>query len=1018
MTLSRAQATIGRAERVLRDQVLAAVYPVRVPLEVAAWEAPGEPVPFARAVAADYEPFAVPSAWGAPWSTTWFRLRGEVPATWAGGAFDNGRFSGVLGHGAVRDGLAAELVVDLGFTGAGPGFQAEGLLWRPDGTVVKGIAPLNDAVGLPDAGPFTFYLEAAANPGLMASGHPFDPTPLGDKATAGSAPLYTLRAADLVRRDIACWQLAQDLTALIGLTKELPPDSVRFARLVKGLADVCTAIDPQNVAGSVPAAEALLAPLLAQPAHASAHTVVATGHSHLDSAWLWPVRETIRKAGRTLANALSLIEAHPQFTFAFSSAQQYAWVKKYYPDVYAGVKKAVEAGRLRPVGSMWVEADTNIPGGEALVRQLVLGKEFFLREFGVETLDAWLPDSFGYTGALPQLIRASGGRWFLTNKMSWNDTDTMPHQTFFWEGIDGSRVLTHFLPAENYGVAATAHDLVFEERNFIEKATLDKSLMLYGWSDGGGGATREMVASVERFHNLEGAPKTVFGDPYDVFEEAERHADELATWSGEMYLELHRGSYTSQLRSKQGNRRSEHLLREAELWAATAAVREGAEYPYDRLREAWETVLLDQFHDTLPGSGIAWVNADARADYARVAEALESVVGASLEALAGAGTVELTANAAPQSRGGVPALALGPATGKPAVSVSGDPAAGVTLANERYRVHITPQGRIDSAFDKRAGREAVPAGMLANLYQLHRDTPRQWDAWDIDDTYRDTVEDLAGRIAGIDEATGTVSVDYRFGDSVLRQRITLLPGDAGLQLATYVDWHERRKLLKLAFPCDLFAKTSASEIQFGHLERPTHCNTSWDQARYEICAQRWIRVAEGDFGVGLANDSTYGHDVTTQARPDGSVVTIVRESLIRSQLFPDPQADQGEHELVTVYLPGASLAETIDAGYAANLRPRAVRGAHPVEPLVGVDDPGVKVEAVKLAQDRSGDVIVRLYEAFGRRTQARVTANFATTGAQTTDLLERPDGAIRTSGGPVGLALRPFELVTLRFARP
>jgi len=1018
MTETRAHATIARAERLLREHLAPAVYPVRLPLTVAAWTVPDEPVPFADAVRAPYEPVAIGQPWGSPWSTVWFRLDGVVPAEWTGGSLDNARFAGVLGGGAVADGLAVELLLDLGFTSAGPGFQAEGLLFRPDGTVVKGIAPRNQIIGIDKPGPFRFYLEAAANPDVLGAPISFAPTPLGDKATAGATPLYTLRAADLVRRDIACWQLEQDLNALIGLARELPQDSPRFARVVKGLADACAAVDPGDVSGSVPTVTAILAPLLAQPAVASAHTVVAAGHSHLDSAWLWPVRETIRKSGRTMANALALIDAHPQFQFAFSSAQQYAWVKQQYPDVFEGVRRAVAQGRWRPVGSMWVESDTNMPGGEALVRQLVLGKEFFAREFGVETLDVWLPDSFGYTGALPQLVLASGARWFLTSKLCWNDTDKMPHQTFHWQGIDGSRVLTHFPPAENYGVAATARDLAFHERNFTEKATLDTALMLYGWCDGGGGPTREMVASIERFADLEGAPKVVFGDPYQVFEEAERHADELATWSGEMYLEFHRGTYTSQLRNKQGNRRSEHLLREAELWAATAAVRCGAAYPYDELQDVWEAVLLNQFHDILPGSAIAWVNADAQRAYEHVADAVEVIIGDALGVLTGDGAQALVANAAPRARDGVPGLGVGVAEPFVAATLTRDAdGLGATLNNDRLRVHVTARGRIDSAVDLRTGREAVPVGCEANLYQLHADVPKQWDAWDIDDVYRSAVTDLEGRIADVDDASATVTVAYEFGASTLRQAITLLPGGGGVRLVTDVDWHERQRLLKLAFPCDLYAGASTSEIQFGHIDRPTHANTSWDEARYEICAQRWIRVAEGDFGVGVANDSTYGHDVTTRTLADGRVVTVVRESLVRAPLFPDPEADQGRHRMATIYLPGATLSETIDAGYDANLPGRLVTGGDGVEPLVEVDGAGVIIEGVKLAQDRSGDVVVRCYEAWGQRTTARVAAGFDAIRVQTTDLLERPDGRLDVPGGIAELTLRPFEVVTLRFTR-
>ena len=1011
---------LRRAERVLAQRVRPAIIRDRRPLDVSAWSAPGEPVPFERAVGQDFEPFAVGRPWGPPWSTTWFRLRGDVPPEWTDGdetappAPPPAEWAGVAG--LVADGCAVELLIDLGFADGQPGFQAEGLVWRPDGTVVKGVAPFNQFVAVAQPGPIDVYVEAAANPDVAAGG--FEPTRLGARETAGTDPLYTLRAADVVLRDLEVWRLAQDLVVVIDLIGETPEDSVRHVRLSRALQAACDAIGP-DVRACASAARAALRPVLSAPANASATRAVAVGHAHIDSAWLWPVRESVRKVLRTFASATALADACPEFVFAASSAQQYQWVKDRCPDLFDRIKRAVAAGQWQPVGGMWVECDTNMTGGEALARQFVLGKEFFWREFGVETLDAWLPDTFGYSGALPQLVRQSGSRWFLSSKLSWNDTDQMPHSTFWWQGIDGSRVLVHLPPADHYGTQARVPEACLGERGFKDADVLDSSVLLYGWSDGGGGPTREMVASALRLASLEGAPRVEFGGPYEVFREAEARGDELATWAGEMYLEFHRGTYTSALRVKQGNRRCEHLAREAELWAATAAVREGVEYPYERLEALWRDLLLLQFHDILPGTSIAWVNAEAEATHTQVADELDQIASDSLAALVGPGDVELLANAAPGPRDAVPGLGVG------APDTAGEPAraerdeTGVWLRSPMLSVHVTASGRIDSAVDV-WGRQAVPDGMSANLLRLHHDAPRQWDAWDVDDDYRRLGTDLEGAITDVFEADGPagVVVDYAFGSSTLRQTITLEPLGETVDIRTEVDWHERQRLLKLVFPCELLAQTSTAEIQFGHVQRPTHRNTSWDEARYEICAQRWLRVAEGGYGVSVANDSTYGHDVTTALAPDGHPVTVIGESLIRAPLFPDPRADQGRHTVLTVYRPNSMLLEAVADGYRANLPRRIVRGGHGVAPLVSLDDPGVVVECVKLAQDRSGDVVVRLYESLGERTTTHVVAGFGCDQIVSTDLLERPDGVRHADEGRIDVAFHPFEIVTLRFRRP
>ncbi|GAA5200456.1 alpha-mannosidase [Microbacterium jejuense] len=998
-----------RVDRFVVERLRPHVYRASAPLQATRWDAADEPVPFDTAAAGQYTPIAPGDLWGLPWGTTWFRVRGAVPAQWRDA------------DGALPARTRPEIVVDLGFTQGQPGFQCEAMVWSTAGSPVRGIEPLNNAVAeaVDAAGEVDVYIEAASNPDV-GSLFTFAPTPVGDRATAGTDPIYTLRHLDVRLRDLEVADLLADTLALRGLADELDAGSPRRADILVALERMIDTVDPDDIAGTAAAGRAVLAPVLASPASASAHTLHAVGHAHIDSAWLWPVRETVRKAARTFSNVLSLMDEDPEFVFVASSAQQYAWIKEVYPDLFERIRARVKEGRFIPVGSMWVESDTNMPGSEAMARQFVAGKSFFLREFDLDTPEVWLPDSFGYSGALPQIAKAAGARWFLTQKISWNETNRMPHHTFLWEGIDGTRLFTHFPPVDTYNSRVTADELAHAERNYADKGRGTVSLLPYGYGDGGGGPTREMTAAVARTGSLEGSPRVEHSTPRRFFETAEAEYPLPEVWSGELYLEFHRGTYTSQLNTKQGNRRSEHLLREAELWAATASVRCGILYPAERLQRVWETVLLQQFHDILPGSSIAWVYHDAERNYAWVARELEDIIGESLRALAGSGDRTLVANAAPHDRGGVVALGAGPdaLAAEVAPVVEGT---GWVLDNGIVRATVDARGLVVSAVDLAKGREVVPPGRAAGLLQLHRDTPTQWDAWDVDVHYRNTVRDLT-EVASIGVEGSSVVVERRFGESTVVERISLAEGSRVVSFAFELDWHEKQKLLKLAFPLDLHTDRAASEIQFGHIERPTHTNTSWDAARFETVAHRWIRVAEPDFGVAVVNDSTYGHDITREQRDErGGTITIARLSLIRAALFPDPTQDQGAHALRVGLVVGADMAQAVTEGYRINLPDRRVAdaAAEAIEPLVAVDRPGVVVEAVKLAEDGSGDVVVRLYEALGVRAHATLTVGFDVAGVRQVDLLERdvPADGVAADGASVHLELRPFQIVTLRFTR-
>lgn len=1000
----------ARIDRTLKDRVLPVVHTHRVPLEVTVAHLPGEPVPFAEAVALPFAPTTVGEPWGRAWSTSWFRLRGVVPPEMAG--------------------RRVEVLVDLGFRTGGPGFEAEGLVYTPDGVPLKGIEPRNLYVPVADPArggePIDLYVEAAANPSIGGS----PTTDLGDLDTVPDVLLYRLARAEVAVLEEEVQALALDVQVLHELALQLPVNDPRRERIRTGLERAVDALDVRDVPGTAAAARAELAGLLAAPAAPSAHRVSAVGHAHIDSAWMWPVRETIRKCARTFSNVASLADAYPDLRFACSSAQQYAWVQEHHPHVFARIREKVASGQFVPVGGMWVESDTNLPGGEALARQLVQGRRYFARELGVEEQpEVWLPDSFGYTGAFPQLARLAGARWFLSQKMSWNTTNRFPHHTFWWEGIDGSRVFTHFPPADTYGAKLSGEQLAYGVANFADAGPANRSLLPFGYGDGGGGPTREMMETAHRVADLEGSPRVVVETPAEFFAGAEAEYPQAPVWSGEMYLEFHRGTYTSQLAMKQGNRRTEHLLREAELWAATAAVRTGAAYPYDHLDRLWQDTLLLQFHDILPGSSIAWVHREARDTYRRLAGELEALVAGALAAAAGTGDVEVLANAAPHDRAGVPALAAGVAgsagTAPVTVSREGD---AVVLDNGLLRVRVDADGTIGSVRDLVADREVLAPGTSANVLQLHPDQPVRFDAWDVDEFYRHRVREVRSvdslEVRPAQDGRAEVRVTRRDGDSEYVQTIALSAGERRVDLSLDVDWHERETLLKAAFPLAVHAERSTAETQFGHVHRATHTNTSWDAARFEICAHRWLHVGEPGYGVAVVNDSTYGHDVARPGPGDarGAGSTTVRLSLVRAPRYPDPETDQGRHTMQYALVPGAGIDDAVREGYRINLPARRLRGAGPVEPLVSVE--GAVVEAVKLADDRSGDVVVRLYEARGGSGRAVVRPGFPCAGASVRDLLEREDPEVSVlaplsdaGDGAVALDLGPFQVVTLRLAR-
>ncbi|SDM19720.1 alpha-mannosidase [Microbacterium azadirachtae] len=1008
--------TVGRVTRVLAERVRPAVHSARIPLEVAAHALPGEPIAPADGLGLDYAPFAAGEQWGPAWGTTWFRLRGTVPADWAG--------------------KRVEALVDLGFDINMTGFQCEALAYRAgaDGepVPVKSLNPRNQWLPIADAAEggegVELFLEGASNPVLLDY-HPFLPTQEGDILTSSPAPLYRVRHMDLAVFEREVFELSLDLEVLLELQAELPETSPRRMRILQALDDALDVLDLQRIAETAGDARARLAEVLAAPADASAHRIAAVGHAHIDSAWLWPLRETVRKVARTTSSMTTLLEEQPQFRYGMSSAQQYAWMKEHRPEVWQRIKAAVAEGRFLPLGGMWVESDTVMPTGESLVRQFSHGQRFFEREFGIRSKGVWLPDSFGYSPALPQLMRRAGFEWFFTQKISWNQRNVFPHHTFEWEGIDGSRIFTHFPPMDTYNSQLSGMEVAKASRQFKENRIATRSIAPVGWGDGGGGTTREMTGKAARLADLESSAKVEWIHPDEFFDAAKAELPDPAVWVGELYLELHRGTLTSQHATKALHRWAEQALIEAELWAATAAVQLGTPYPHDELDRLWETVLLHEFHDILPGTSIAWVHREAVSVLSGVLDEARALSDAARTALAGEGDRELVFT--PTSVGVAPgARALGAAAAPSSGSSSGpaadrdespvtlaETADGFVLENDLVIVTVSAEGLIVSAVDKASGREVVPAGRAANLFQLHQDFPNMWDAWDIDRYYRNRVDDLtavSALSASVEDGVATIVVERAFSASSLRQTITLAPGSRTVQLRNEIDWHETEKLLKLAFPLDLFARETAAETQFGFQRRVTHVNTSWEAAKFETSMHRFVLVQEdGGFGAALVNDSIYGYDTTRDADGD-DVTTTVRLSLLRAPRFPDPDTDHGRHEIRVGLVIGADAAIATAEGIALNAAATVVRGANEIEPLVSVAGDGIVVSSVKLADDRSGDVIVRVYEALGRRTTGSLSVGFAHGGIREVSLIEDELEGPRTGET---LSLRPFEVRTLRIAR-
>ena len=822
---------------------------------------------------------------------------------------------------------------DLGFDGP-TGFTCEALVWK-DGKPWRGVDPNHRWVPV-DGSYLDFYLEAAANPRATEQGS--EPAPSMIALRESPDPAFILWQAELALHE--------------------------STELVAGEARLDLS-----------------------------HRVTAVGHAHIDTAWEWPIREAKRKVARSWSTQLALMDEYPDYVFAASQPAQYQWMKESYPDIYRRINEKVAAGQWEPVGAMWVEADCNLPSGEALVRQLLHGKRFFMREFGYETKILWLPDVFGYPGNLPQLMAEAGCDFFLTQKLSWNDTNKPEHHTFTWEGIDGTRVFTHFPPADTYNGDFSLEEVARSVRNFKDADRSNRSLYLFGWGDGGGGPQPEMIESAHRLG-------VEIGRAADFFEAASTEADGLTTVAGELYFELHRGTYTTQGRTKWWNRRAQTVLRDAEMWSVAAG-----EYPRAELEAQWKTLLLNQFHDILPGSSIDWVYEENVDDLWRVVTGAERVTARALEAIAGDGERFAIFNSTSHPRAGVPPYGWTVRASEPtqaAVSIAKG-----RMENDVLLVEWDDRGLLTSVWDKVAERQVLSGP--GNLLQLHDDNPARWDAWDLDLSYLDSVRDLT-ELEGVQIGPDGVRFRRRFGTSDLWQRMVL--EERVLRFETEVDWHERHKMLKVAFPVTVSSREATFEIQFGHLKRPTHWDDGRARAMFEVCAQRWADLGDGDYGVALLNDSKHGHDI------HGSVMRL---SLLRGPTHPDPSADQWMHTFTYALMPHQGdfrAAGVIQAAEDLNCPLRVVRTSLPegtLKWLAELDTTQVTIEAIKRAED-SDAVIIRLFEAWGGSCKARLRTTLPCSRAFLCDQLERERQEVSVIDGVIELEFTPFKILTLTLA--
>ena len=791
--------------------------------------------------------------------------------------------------------------------------------------------------------------------------------------------------------------------------------SARAKELDEGMKNAWKVFKEQ---GAAKAREAL-APVLFRPIDYPAVTHYAVGHAHIDLAWLWPLRETRRKIGRTFANQLRNIKKYDNFIFAESQAQMFTWLKEDYPEVFEQVKKYVAEGRIELQGGMWVESDCNLPSGESWIRQFLYGKRYFKEEFGKDMKMCWLPDCFGFPATLPQVIKGCGMDYFMTIKIMSNTVNEFPHSSFKWKGLDGSEVLAHMEPAGDYNSGASPLAIFKSNKRNKEKESVPVCLLLYGDGDGGGGPGEGHIEYVSRMQKgIYGLAPVKPSKAIDFFEELEKYNDVIPEYDGELYYERHQGTYTSQAAAKLWNRRMENMLHLVELLGAEGKLR-GVSYDRALVESIWKEVLLYQFHDVLPGSSIKRVYDESRERYKELYKQIQGVAAKLIDDMSSGESEEYTAiNPVDFARKefirvedkwysvDLPAMGAGKIAPVEHIDVSSLTFGENTISNGLITITFGKGGEITSLFDVKNAKELVREGQYFNKLTVYEDPFMYYNAWDIRMDY-DKLKKHSLKLEGSDTYIDGVRVvrrnRYRFMDSQFEQTVALTLGDTLVQFDMDADWHEELKMLRADFIPSVFADKVKCDIQFGQIDRSTKNDTSIEQAQFEVCAHKFVNLDGEDYSLALFNRCKYGHKVK-----EG----MLSLALLRAPRFPDPECDRGSHHISYALYPHKEKFEESDVKARAYCYNNVVmlRKANFEEKCpVTVEGDGVILETVKVAEDEKG-IVARLYEYKGKETKAKVS--FASKGAAfECDMLENKKGKAELSK----LAFKPFEIKTLYF---
>uniref|UniRef100_A0A673CR29 alpha-mannosidase n=1 Tax=Sphaeramia orbicularis TaxID=375764 RepID=A0A673CR29_9TELE len=907
------------------------------------------------------------------WWTCWFKVTLNIPQSWRG--------------------KEVHLLWEC---------DGEAMVWRHE-QPVQGLTKEGEKTSyilsecLRDEEPHsvTLYVEMACN-GLFGAGQ-------GSMIAAPDPNrTFSVQKAELgvFNRDVQ--ELLTDFEMLVDIVKELGEGEQRgFQALftVNEMVNLCDPSDPSSFAS----ARTLAHKFFSQKNGESQHTVHAMGHCHIDSAWLWPYEETIRKCGRSWVTVIRLMEKNPEFVFTCSQAQQFHWVKKWYPGLFSQIQHFVKKGQFVPVGGTWVEMDGNLPSGESMVRQFLEGQRFFYQEFGSYCKEFWLPDTFGYSAQLPQIMQGSGISHFLTQKLSWNLVNTFPHNTFFWEGINGSKVLTHFPPGNSYEMKGKVEDLIKTVKNNKDKGRANHSAALFGFGDGGGGPTQLMLDRLQRVQDTDGLPKVQMSTPDHLFSQLKAESDLLCTWTGELFLELHNGTYTTEAQIKRGNRQCETLLHDVEI-ASSLALCRGRTFPYpvEKLQELWRLLLLNQFHDVIPGSCIELVVEDALRYYEGIVFII-TIIKIRTIVCHCSGTFHRYLWCT---------FYTGIKIGKPRLCITLQADGTVLMENGILQTVVNKDGTLASLRLVHANREAISDGCNGNQFVMFDDVPLFWDAWDVMDYHLQTRKPVLEvvkpvHVVSSDGLRSVVSLTLRISDkSTITQEIIMDAMCPYIKFNTEVKWAESHKFLKVEFPVRVHSSHATYEIQFGHLQRPTHRNTSWDWARFEVWGHKWADLSEHNFGVALLNDCKYGYSVHK------NTMTL---SLLRAPKSPDANADMGTHHFTYAIMPHSGSfqdSSVIQCAYNLNFPLRLIQSCPDTVAwsAFSVSHPAVILETIK-----QESLVVRLYESHGSSVTVTLRTALHVREAWHCDLMERQDGTkpiLITSDGII-LQFSPFQIVSL-----